>query len=136
MAERNKGDAKLSFPQIRRVELDQFSLYTQRPEIELEVGEGVLCLAGANGIGKSTFLSSVNYGLTGIVPLSEREFMSAVEYYKDGVRFSQAFFEGRIDEDDREGAQITIEFDIGKRTFELTRGLFEPNALRALSIFR
>jgi DNA repair exonuclease SbcCD ATPase subunit len=128
------GRTQLQFPQIHRVVLDKFSLYTQRRKIELDVTQGVLCLAGANGIGKSTFLSAVNFGLTGIVPLASREFMSAGEYYKDGVRFSQAFFEGRIDEDDRDAAQITLEFAIGKATFQLTRGLFEANSLRTLSV--
>jgi DNA repair exonuclease SbcCD ATPase subunit len=134
MTRRNNHRTQLSFPRIRRVVLDKFSLYTQRPKIELDVSDGVLCLAGANGIGKSTFLSAVNFGLTGIVPLASREFMSAAEYYKDGLRFSQAFFDGRIDEDDRDGAQITVEFDVGKAGFQLTRGLFEADSLRALSM--
>lgn len=125
---------RLLFPQIRRVVLDRFSLYTQRPKIEMDVSDGVLCLAGANGIGKSTFLSAVNFGLTGIVPLASREFMSAAEYYKNGVRFSQAFFDGRIREDDRDSAQIAVEFDIGKTRFHITRGLFEPDSLRSLSV--
>ncbi len=60
--------------------------------------------------------------------------MSAAEYYKNGLRFSQAFFDGRIVEDDREAAQITVEFIVGKTTFELTRGLFEADSLRALSV--
>jgi DNA repair exonuclease SbcCD ATPase subunit len=124
----------LNFPQIRRVVLEKFSLYTQRPKIELDISDGVHCLAGANGIGKSTFLSAVNFGLTGIVPLPSREFLSAAEYYKDGVRFSQTFFDGRIDEDDRDGAQITVKLDIGKVSFEITRGLFESNGLRLLSM--
>ncbi len=131
---RRNHRTQLQFPQLRRVVLDKFSLYTQRSKIELDVSDGVLCLAGANGIGKSTFLSAVNFGLTGIVPLASREFMSAAEYYKDGVRFSQAFFDGRIDEDDRDGAQITVEFDIGKASFLLTRGLFEADGLRSLSV--
>lgn len=125
---------QLNFPQIRRVVLDKFSLYTQRPKIELDVANGVVCLAGANGIGKSTFLSAVNFGLTGTVPLPSHKFMSAAEYYKDGVRFSQTFFDGRIDEDDRESAQITIDFDLGKTRLQITRGFFEPDSLRALSI--
>jgi ABC-type cobalamin transport system ATPase subunit len=116
------------------VVLDNFSLYTQRPKIELDVSDGVLCLAGANGIGKSTFLSAVNFGLTGIVPPASREFMSAAEYYKDGLRFSRAFFDGRIDEEDREAAQITVEFRVGRTDFHVARGLFEGDSLRALSV--
>lgn len=131
---RRSDRTQLLFPQIRRVVLDKFSLYRQRPKIKLDVADGVLCLAGANGIGKSTFLSAVNFGLTGIVPLSSREFMSAAEYYQNGVRFSEAFFDGRIDEHDRESAQITMNFDIGKARFQITRGLFEPESLRELSI--
>jgi DNA repair exonuclease SbcCD ATPase subunit len=133
---RRSDNGQLRFPQVRRVVLDHFSLYTQRPRIELDVNGGVLCLAGANGIGKSTFLSAVNFGITGIVPLSSREFMSAAEYYKDGVRFSQSFFDGRIEEDDRDSAQISINFDVDQTQYSITRGLFEPDGLRALSITR
>lgn len=124
----------LSFPRISRIILERFSLYNQKPKIEVAVPAGVLCLAGANGIGKSTFLAAVNFGLTGIVPVGSKAFLSASEYYQDGLRFTREYFEGRIDEDDREAAQISITFGIGASTFSITRGIFEQRSLRALSI--
>src|SRR5690242_9030352 len=92
---------RLTFPQLRRVNLTNFSLYTQEPNVALPIHRGVTCLAGANGIGKSTFLAAVNYGLTGRVPTTERAYDSADEYYRDSVQFTQSFFDGRIGEDDR-----------------------------------
>ena len=56
------------FPKIENIKLENFSLYTKEPNASVNIPNGVLCIAGANGIGKSTFLASVNYGLTGGVP--------------------------------------------------------------------
>ena len=54
----------LNLPKLLNVSLNDFSLYSLTPNIELTIGDGVFCLAGANGLGKSTFLNAVNYALT------------------------------------------------------------------------
>lgn len=122
------------FPQIRRVQLHSFSLFRLRPDAAVTFKNGVLCLAGANGIGKSTFLGTVNYGLTGAVPHPRRRLLSIQSYLKDATDYSSTFFDGRIDEKDRETAAVTIEFSIGARNYEITRGLFDPSDVRSLSI--
>jgi len=116
------------------VKFERFSLYAQRPDVDLQVRPGVFCLAGANGIGKSTFLAAVNFALTGRVPTPDRAFSSTSEYYENSARFAGTFFDGRIDEEDRATAAITIEILVGDLAFTVTRGLFEPDALRALRI--
>jgi len=63
----NVSNNKVNFPRIRHIALTGFSLYSLQPDIQIDVTDGVFCLAGANGLGKSTFLSAVNFGLTGIV---------------------------------------------------------------------
>ena len=65
-----------------------FTLYNLEHEISIDFPAGVFCLAGANGLGKSTFLASLNYALTGIVPDPQREFKSAKEYYDYSGEFS------------------------------------------------
>lgn len=95
---------------------------------------GVLCLAGANGLGKSTFVAALNFGLTGIVSEPGRRFTSADEYYRFSKAFSQDFFSGRIVERDRKSAEVAVEFSIGKLKYELVRGVFEPDQLRSLTI--
>lgn len=124
----------LRFPRLRRVEFESFSLFAQQPNVSLAIAPGVTCLAGANGIGKSTFLATVDYALTGRVPLPVRAYSSADEYYRASSHFPRAYFEGRIAENDRATAAVSVEFELGDEIFQLTRGLFDPDGLRALMI--
>ena len=122
---------KLILPKVRNVKLNRFSLYSLQPNIDISIIDGVFCLAGANGLGKSTFLAALNFGITGIVPTPHREFKSVDEYYKLGINFSKDFFTGRIAENDRDVAEICVTLQVGQSFFHVTRGIFEPSELRA-----
>lgn len=125
---------KLNLPQLEKVKLHRFSLYTANPDAEFTCGNGVFCLVGANGIGKSTLLSAINYCLTGIVSEPNRTFKSMEEYYNFTRAFTSNYFRGRIHGSDEEDAEITIHFRLGEFYFEICRGLFEPDELRVLTI--
>lgn len=125
---------KLVFPKIRRVKLYNFSLYSLEPNIDVQISEGVFCLAGANGLGKSTFLAAVNFAITGIVGDPNREFKSVDEYYKYTSSYYDSFFTGRISEEDRDSAEISVHLEIAGSVYQLTRGVFEPNELREFKI--
>jgi len=127
---------KLVFPKIRKVQLHRFSLYTLEPNIEIDIRDGVFCLAGANGLGKSTFLAAVNFAITGLVRDRDESFRSIDEFYKDNLKYSQDFFTGKIVEDDREAAAITVHLQVDDKFYQLTRGVFESNELRQLTIKR
>src|SRR5262249_49350845 len=124
----------LRLPQIQKVSLRRFSLYTANPNPEFSCEEGVLCLVGANGIGKSTLLSAINFGLTGIVSEPNRSFKSMDEYYRHSQDFSSKYFRGRIKGSDEEEAEIKLSFRLGSFNYEITRGLFESAELRSLTI--
>jgi DNA repair exonuclease SbcCD ATPase subunit len=126
--------SKLKLPRILKVVLRRFSLYTASPDAEFECGDGVLCLIGANGIGKSTLLSAINFCLTGIVSDPDRRFESMEEYYNHSLNFSKSYFRGRISERDREAAEITVDFTIGDSYYSVKRGMFEPEELRGLTV--
>ena len=104
---------KLRLPQIEKVSLRRFSLFTANPNAEFTCSKGVLCLVGANGIGKSTLLSAINFCLTGIVCDPNRTFESMDEYYRFSRDFSSRYFRGRIDGGDEEDAEITVLFRLG-----------------------
>lgn len=91
-------------------------------------------MAGANGIGKSTFLAALSFALTGRVPMPARSYSCADEYYRESSPFPAVFFEGRISEEDRATAWISVEFEIGDHLPQLNRGLFDHDGLRALTI--
>lgn len=125
---------KLNFPTLHRITLRRFSLFSSAPEVDEKVSGGVFCLAGANGLGKSTFLSAVNFAMTGLVSNPDLKFASVDEYYKNGRGFAREYFEGRIAEDDREAAEVGLEFTVGDHSYELTRALFENEELRTVVI--
>jgi ABC-type cobalamin transport system ATPase subunit len=129
-----KSLPKLSLPQLRRVRLRRFSLYAANPDADFTCRDGVTCVIGANGLGKSTLLSAINFGLTGIVPDPGRRFESMEEYYTDSRRYSRDYFRGRITENDRQEAEITLNFEVGAAKYELRRGLFEPEELRGFRV--
>lgn len=126
--------AKLKLPQIEQVKLRRFSLYTANPNAEFSCGKGVLCLVGANGIGKSTLLSAINFCFTGMVPDPNRAFSSMEDYYKFNRNFSKNYFRGRIHGSDEDEAEITLCFRLGDFNYEIRRGMFEPEELRGLTI--
>ena len=125
---------KFGLPVLRRIKLTAFSLYKEKREIALDIPDGVLCLVGANGIGKSTFVSAVNFGLCGRVAEPGRRFQSSDEYFQHVRDFSATYFDGRIDGWDKEEAEIEIEFTIGNDKYQIVRGAFEPDQLRYASL--
>lgn len=127
---------RFGLPRVRRVQLHAFSLYSLDPDVSLTLDKGVTCLAGANGIGKSTYLSTINYALTGVVPEPSREFLSASAYFTKAKDYTTSFFDGRINETDRDTAAVSIEFTIRERQYFLKRPLFEIGTISELRILK
>jgi DNA repair exonuclease SbcCD ATPase subunit len=125
---------QLRMPRVLKARLDNFSLYSAKKTIGIAFAKGAFCLAGANGLGKSTFLAVINFGLTGIVADPSRKFESVDEYYSYSLGFADEFFDGRVEEGDRERAQVSLDFEIGPKLFHLTSGVFERERLRAFSV--
>ena len=125
---------QLQMPRLLSARLDHFSLYTAKQTIEVSFTKGAFCLAGANGLGKSTFLAALNFGLTGIVADPSRKFESVDEYYDYSLGFADDFFDGRVDERDRERAQVAVDFKVGNSIYHITRGVFDRESLRALTV--
>jgi hypothetical protein len=127
---------RFGLPRIHRVQLHAFSLYSLEPDVGLALGNGVTCLAGANGIGKSTYLSTINFALTGVVPEPSREYKSAAAYLQKARDYTSSFFDGRISESDRDSAAVSIEFSICDRHYALKRSLFEIDTISDLQILQ
>ena len=100
----------------------------------MEISNGVFCLVGANGIGKTTFIAAVNFGLCGRLTEPGERFLSSDEYFQNVRDFSSSFFEGRIAELDRSEAEIEVEFTIKDDRYHIIRGAFEPDQLRYASV--
>jgi DNA repair exonuclease SbcCD ATPase subunit len=126
--------SSLQLPIIQRAELQGFSLYSQVNRISMTFPGGVFCLAGANGLGKSTFLSALSLGLTGVVPPTTVKYKSLAQYHARAIAYSRTYFEGRINEENHNSAEISLDVLTAGNLYSLTRNPFEPTALRSLTI--
>lgn len=128
----------MKLPKIEKVIIENFSLYKLKRKIEIDVPDGVLCLAGANGLGKSTFISIVSYAMTGVVVPSKIEFKtlgSIPAFIQKSTGFYAEYFEGRVEQRDRDLSQVTIYFTLGKYHYVVTRNFFDSSYLVAYSRF-
>ena len=125
-----------NLPQLVKARLKNFSLYELNPEIEIDFPGGLFCLAGANGLGKSTFLTAINYAITGRVPDPKNKFLSLKDYYtsKSSKEFSRSYFDGRINESDRRTAEVEVQLRINGWELSVIRGMFDPDDVRGLWI--
>ncbi len=133
-ASKSIANRALSFPILQRVRLAHFSLYTLKDTIEFKFDQGIVCLAGANGLGKSTFLQVVGYGMTGVVPKPNQKFVSVDDYYRDIRAFTRDYFDGRVRPEHMDIAEIELEMVVGKKQITLTRGFVESESLRSLKV--
>ena len=119
-------------PKIHEVIISDFSLYKLKSEIILNFEDGVFCLAGANGLGKSTFISILCFALTGIVIDPKKNFgsiNSIPKFVKDNEKFAVSYFNGRIAESKRDLAFVSIKFSIGNFLFYIKRAFFDNAGL-------
>ena len=122
----------MTLPKINKIVIENFSLYRQRQRIELDVPRGVLCLAGANGLGKSTFISILSYAMTGIVVRPDIDFKSLSSipaFVKRTEGFSDSYFDGRVDERDRDIACVYVNFSLGECEYSVRRSFFDTSDL-------
>jgi DNA repair exonuclease SbcCD ATPase subunit len=129
---------KFNFPKIEQMIIRNFSLYTKEEtiiEINENINNGVYCLAGANGLGKTTFLNIINFGLTGLVLSPNSSFFSPDQIQKRNSRFTDNYFNGRIKEKHKQEAEVELLLRVNDRYYKICRGFFERDSLRTLDIF-
>jgi len=131
-----KSSGKYNFPKINKVELRNFSLYSKRTCIEEDINAGVFCLAGANGLGKTTFLNAINYGLTGIVLQPEKEVFIPDEIVKWNKGYTERYFQGRISAEDKEKAEIEILIELNNKFIRIIRSFVDREDLRLFEFFQ
>lgn len=126
IVDRNIADRKISLPAIKRVALANFDLYSNEPNASADIERPVFCLIGANGLGKSTFLNTINFVITGAIPDPSRKFQSAQDYLRNAGRADRVedYFSGRISEHARSIASATVDLVWPTATLSITRDLF------------
>jgi DNA repair exonuclease SbcCD ATPase subunit len=132
MPNRQRG---LILPQPESAQLEYFSLYEREVSVETDFTQApIFCLVGANGLGKSTYLSALSYAITGAVAEPGRSFRDVADYYKRARTYAPKYFRGRITARDSEAAQVTLTMRVGSKRYQLTRGINDPAGLRDLRV--
>ncbi len=135
--EKNLG--KYNFVKIEKVIIRNFSLYSKNNKIvpiKEIINNGVYCLAGANGLGKTTFLNIINYGLTGLVLAPNKEVYSPSEIVKSNKKYTERYFDGRIKAKDLKNAEIEILFKVNEKFYRIIRGFNNRTELKLLEIYK
>ncbi|WP_428481227.1 AAA family ATPase [Pyruvatibacter mobilis] len=132
----DNADRKISLPTITRVALANFDLYSNEPNADAQIDRPVFCLIGANGLGKSTFLNTINFAITGAIPDPGRKFQSAQDYLRNAGRVDRAddYFSGRISEHARSISSVTVELAWPTIILGVTRDLFGGAGVTQLTI--
>jgi ABC-type lipoprotein export system ATPase subunit len=127
---------RIAFPRIERIALANFDLYTRKPNVDTSVDRNVFALIGANGLGKSTFLNTLNFGVTGAIPEPTRKFQSETEYFQDAARPERTrdYFSGRVSEALRPLAQVTVRLAWSTKTITVTRDIFNASRIAVLTV--
>jgi len=99
------------------------SLYTRA--IEMKIHPGLNLIIGGNGIGKTTLVNTILFGLVG----------NATYEKLDGIKkevplIDEDYFHGRLEPGDQDLAQVTITIGVGMDEVSITRALYRPQILR------
>jgi energy-coupling factor transporter ATP-binding protein EcfA2 len=132
----NVADGKISLPNIACVALANFDLYSNEPNASIHIDRPVFCLIGANGLGKSTFLNTINFAITGAIPDPSRKFQSAQDYLRNAARTDRSndYFSGRISEHARAIASATVKLTWPATILTITRDLFGGAGITRLEV--
>ena len=123
-------------PTIAQVHFSGFDLFRRKPDVRVNINRTVFCLIGANGLGKSTFLNSLLYGLTGAIPYRARRFLSPRDYLEEATRLDRRndYYGGRLSEAAAEHATIAVKLQWPGTSALITRRLLGPSAVTALEV--
>jgi DNA repair exonuclease SbcCD ATPase subunit len=115
-----------------------FSLYKKNEKncvINEPINDGVFCLAGANGLGKTTFLNIINYGLTGILLAPGKEINTPDSIIKSNKEYTRRYFEGRIKAKDKEKAEIELLLTVNGKFIRIIRAFENREDLRLFEFY-
>lgn len=130
---------KFNFPKIESIVIKDFSLYSKNDKpskVHEIIDDGVYCLAGANGLGKTTFLSIINYALTGIVLEPNRNVLSPDEIIKNNKTFTERYFKGRIKAEYADLAEVELSIKVNNKFLRIVRGFTNRDELKLFEYYK
>lgn len=99
------------------------SLYTR--VIDMRIHPGLNLIIGGNGIGKTTLINTILFGLVGNATYDKLNGVA-----KETPLIDEDYFHGRLEPADQELAQVTVTIGVGEDEISITRALYRPQILR------
>jgi DNA repair exonuclease SbcCD ATPase subunit len=124
--------ARKFLPSLKRLQINNFSLYSGDLRFTYDFIEGINLIIGGNGVGKTTFLNVIKYALVGLykkgIDVKRREFRGVEYRYEKRVNLPYNYFHNRMDSqvNYNEKAEVILTFNINDTRFEVTRNLHTP----------
>lgn len=120
---------ELYLPNLKKVKVNEYTLYQQEPTFEYDFKVGTNAVIGANGIGKTTFVNIIIYCLVGH---KKKKFKINKNTKKIKLEYiDEDFFSSRIDISADElinlSAEASLEFLLGSTSVVITRSLVNNN---------
>lgn len=118
---------ELYLPNLKRMKISNYTLYQQEPTFDFEFKDGISAVVGANGIGKTTFVSIVIYCLVG--HKKKRNKATKKSKKPEYEYIDEDFFSSRMDNEVEDvinlSAKATLEYYLGKTKILITRSLVD-----------
>lgn len=126
---------ELYLPNLKSIKICKYTLYQQEPSFQYEFKDGINAVIGANGIGKTTFVSVIIYCLVGHKKKKNKITKNSKKPEYEYI--DEDFFSSKINNVDDDvmnmSAQATLEYYLGKTKILITRSLID-NSIETLSI--
>lgn len=103
-------------PKVDLMCVEGFDKIFKNDIVQIDFSKSLNILLGGNGLGKTTLLQCIVYGLTGGTNIPEVELLKA-------FRWDHNFFRKRVKVERQQDARITIEFSMSEKKFKVVRGL-------------
>ena len=124
-------------PIIKEMTVYGFNLYgkNQKPgsEIVIDFDHRVSCVIGANGLGKSTLINCLVYGLTGFINKTHGTFKSGADFLENNKE-ARSYFDGRLLEEQKEDAYVSVKFLLDEKEIVVKRRFMPDNSVLECSI--
>ena len=105
-------------PKVDLMCVEGFDKIFKNDIVQIDFSKSLNILLGGNGLGKTTLLQCIVYGLTGGTNIPEVELLKA-------FRWDHNFFRKRVKVERQQDARITIEFSMSEKKFKVVEQVKE-----------
>lgn len=119
----------VNLPKLISINIENYSLYKKSPTFKFNFHDGISAIIGGNGIGKTTFVETILFGLLGhrkiyTVPgkkkIKTKEKISNPDFFT--VRMNESYKNNNL-------ASVSLDYNIGSNKILIQRSLFNDKIL-------